>query len=259
MNDEWRHAPSTWNVDLLDVHVWLVNLAQMSAHLANLIPILSDDERRRAERFYFEPDRHRYVLARGLLRVLLGSYSAYAPSKFSYGTHGKPRLAGVHGETDPRFNVSQSGNYILIALANQREVGIDIEYINELPDMEKIAERFFSVREHTLLSAVPAPEKSVVFFTYWTRKEAYIKATGDGMAMPLDQCDMSHPAADPGESVSAVHVQRRPGETSRWSVYALPEITGYASALVIEGHAQHLHCWQLTPRQIPGMLHEKPG
>jgi len=169
-----------------EVQVWTVRLEAGEPEYQATWAWLAPDEATRAARFHFEKHRRSYVLGRAALRMLLAGYLGPAPAKirFSYGEKGKPALA------DParrlRFNASNSGDLAVIAFTEGCELGVDVEYIRRPPpDIEKIAERFFSAREAAELMTLPEAERSQGFFNCWTRKEAYIKAVGDGFAVPL--------------------------------------------------------------------------
>lgn len=245
----WGQPPDTWALDETTVHVWLVAAEQMAPSVGRLATLLAADERHRAARFHFARDRQRYIVAHGLLRVLLGSYLGYPPERLEFvsGPHGKPALAGAAGASPLRFNLSHAHGRVLYAVTSQREVGVDIEEQRELPDAEQIAERFFSVREREVWRAVPAHEKSAAFFACWTRKEAYLKAIGMGLAMPLDAFAVS---LAPGEPARLVEVKGGPYEPARWSLRDLPPIPGYAAALAVEGHGWELACWRWTVAQM---------
>ena len=174
------------------------------------------DERARADRFYFARDREHFIVARGVLREILGCYLKRVPKSlcFCYGSHGKPALAGEFDGEAIRFNVSHSHGVALYAISRGRAVGIDLERIRfDLPVAE-IAERFFSKREDAMLRSLPTDVQHQAFFRCWTRKEAYIKARGEGLSLPLDQFDVS---LAPGEPAAVLGTQRDPSEASRWS------------------------------------------
>src|SRR5919199_1621700 len=134
---------------------------------------------------------------------------------FTYGRHGKPALATGTGGVPLRFNVSHSHGLALYAITRDREVGVDVERIRPEVAQEKIAERFFSPREVTVLRALPTPLQATAFFACWTRKEAYIKATGDGLSLSLKQFDVS---LAPGEPVALLHTIWDPQEAARWAL-----------------------------------------
>lgn len=225
------------------VHVWRASLEQPAARVHQLVQTLSDDERIRAERFRFDRDWRRFIVGRGVLRTILGHYLGVEPGQlqFRYGSRGKPYLAGEFGNCALQFNLAHSHELALYAFTYGREIGIDLEYIRSMPDAEQIGARFFSMRENAALGVFPRSQKLEAFFNCWTRKEAYLKATGDGLARPLDQFDVS---LSPGEPARLLHVEGDVQETARWSLQALAPACGYVATLAVEGHDWHLACWQ---------------
>jgi 4'-phosphopantetheinyl transferase len=248
----WGQPPATWALDETAVHVWLVAVEQMAPSVERLATLLAADERHRAARFHFARDRQQYVVARGLLRVLLGSYLGQPPARleFAYSPHGKPALVdagGATGASPLRFNLSHAPGRVLYAITSRRAIGVDIEELRDLPDAEQIAERCFSRRERAALRAMPAHAKTAAFFACWTRKEAYLKAIGTGLATPLDGFAVS---LAPGEPARVVEVRGSPQEAARWALHDLPPIPGCAAALAVEGHAWDLAYWQWTVAQM---------
>jgi 4'-phosphopantetheinyl transferase len=245
----WRSPPETLVLDRDEVHVWQATLNQTPSQIQSFLHNLATDELARAERFYFERDRDHFVVARGVLRTILGGYLIRAPEclSFCYGSHGKPVLAGESDGDAIRFSVSHSHGIALYAVTRGREVGIDLERIRFDLAVAEIAERFFSRREAAMLRALPTAAQYRAFFRCWTRKEAYVKARGEGLSLPLDQFDLS---PVPGESDAAPGTQRDPSDTSRWSLQELTPGPGYVAALAVEGHGWRLNCWQWpNPRQ----------
>jgi len=166
------------------VHVWRAGLDVSSELLQRLGASLAPDERERAARFHFQKDRERFATARGILRDILGRYlgASAAALAFHYGGTGKPALEGY---PEPRFNVSHSDGLALYAFAIGRDVGIDVELIRPGLSEERIAERFFSSSEVDSLRSMPKERQNEAFFRLWTRKEAYVKGVGMGLAIPL--------------------------------------------------------------------------
>jgi 4'-phosphopantetheinyl transferase len=218
---------------MLDVPEWQVR---------RLWQTLTADERQRAERFLFEKDRTHFVVSRGLLRVLLGGYLRQDPPhlRFTYGPHGKPALATHTGRAPLRFNVSHSHGLALYAVTRGREVGVDVERIRPEIAQEKIAERFFAPREVTVLRRLPPLLQTSAFFACWTRKEAYMKAKGDGLALPLDQFEVS---LAPGEPAALLRTAWDPQEAAGWALQDLEPAPGYRAAVAVAGHDWHLTCW----------------
>lgn len=213
------------------LRVWLADLDRHGADAAELA-LLSEDERARAARFHFDVHRRRFVACRALLRRLLAADLGTAPQDvaFQYGPFGKPALAG---ESDLRFNVSHSDQYALVGLTRGRDLGLDIERVRALDDLERLAETVFSPAERVELWQVPPASRPEAFFNGWTRKEAYIKARGDGLQRLAD-FDVS---LGPCEPVRLRRVQGEPDEPARWSLTALTPIPGFAAAVCVEGPA----------------------
>jgi 4'-phosphopantetheinyl transferase len=224
-------------------------LDQTPSQIQRFLNNLAADEQARAERFYFERDREHFIVARGVLRAILAGYLNRVPEclSFCYSSHGKPALAGESDEDAIRFSVSHSHGVALYAVTRGREVGIDLEHIRSDLAVAEIAERFFSRREVEMLRTLPTEDQRQAFFRCWTRKEAYIKARGEGLSLPLDQFDVS---LAPGEPAAVLGTQRDPSEASRWSLQELTPGPGYVAALAVEGHGWRLACWQWPdPRQ----------
>jgi 4'-phosphopantetheinyl transferase len=214
------------------VHVWQQVGVADGPSLEWLRSLLCSEERQRAGRFRFDKDRHLFITARGWLRALAGAYANCRPADvaFHYSDRGKPELAGG-APTDLRFNVSHSGQMILLAFMLGRRVGVDVEKIRSDFSIAEIAERFFSPAERACLRNLPAAVQHQAFFRCWTRKEAYIKATGDGLSLPLDQFDV---AFAPNQSAQILETRPDPAEAERWSLWDLDVGDLYAGALVVE-------------------------
>ena len=240
----WEPAQAQWTLDEDEVHVWCAALDLPGDAVQRFWPLLAADESSRASRYVFARDRTHFVVARGLLRVILGGYVNLEPAalRFVYGAHGKPALAHDPGGVALRFNLSHSGSFALYAVTRQRELGIDIERVRpEFAREGGIAERFFSPREVAALRALPLSLQATAFFACWSRKEAYIKARGLGLAIPLESFDVS---LTPGEPAALLHTADGPQETSRWAMQELAPVPGYAAALAVAGHDWRLRCWR---------------
>ena len=218
-------------LDTTEVHIWQASLDGRPADIFE--SFLSPDEIARADRFHFPRDRQHFVVARGLLRNFLAAYLGVNSSelRFSYGAQGKPFLL-LDGQAQINFNVSHSHGRAAYAFSRGRELGIDLEYVKEDFDDELVAKRFFSRAEVLALRTVPPEIRKQAFFNCWTRKEAYIKARGEGLSMPLDQFDVT---LRPGEPVALLNNYREEREVSRWSMESIPAPEGYVGALVAEG------------------------
>jgi len=222
-----------------EVHLWRVDLSELAAEEQRWQPILSADEQARAARFHFAHDRQSFTATRALLRTILGSYVAADPAQlvFCYSEKDKPFLDPAHTGVPLEFNVSHSGAIALLAFARGRALGVDVEQIRENFDPAAIAQRFFSAHEQRQLSALAPPEKYRGFFRCWTRKEAYIKAVGSGLSLPLDQFDVS---LEPAEGNALLATRPDEAEAARWSLQEVPAGDGYLAALCVRGHGWRL-------------------
>lgn len=212
----WDKPPAGLTAD--EVHVWHPELDPWVERVPWLTQILSPDERARAERFCFPRERQHFFVCRGLLRVILSRYLKLAPHqlRFSYGRWGKPALACHEPESRICFNLSHSHGAALYAVTRDRSVGVDLEQMRPLPDIEPLAKRFFSQREFAVIDSLSRAQKQVAFFKGWTRKEAYLKATGEGLS-GLEHVEIS---VAPGEPATLLSIGSSPGATERWSIYA---------------------------------------
>jgi 4'-phosphopantetheinyl transferase len=224
-------------------HVWRASLAQPRSQVEALQDILSPDELVRANRFRFERDRWRFVVGRGFLRQILGTYLNVVPSQleFIYQLSGKPELAGPGGQSPLRFNLSHSCDLVVYAVTLDRRIGIDIESVRRTVDVEAIAQRSFSPAEAQSLCSLPPEEQQAAFFTCWTRKEAYLKATGMGLSRPLDQFTVS---TLPTEPARLLEVPLDPDEPQRWVLNDLPLGAGYAGAMAVEVGVRRIDYWE---------------
>ena len=168
------------------------------------------------------------------MRQVLAAYLEVAPDQleFDYGVRGKPALRARPGSNWLRFNVAHSEELALVGVANGSDLGIDVEYARPMPDALSIAEHYFSLPERTALRSAEGETRQHTFFTYWTRKEAVLKATGDGLSLPLDQVDVAWTCAD---APHRVEVQDLSGTRHRLHVLDLEPAPGYVGALAIGG------------------------
>ena len=205
------------------------------------------EERERASRFHFEKHRRRFIVGRGVLRLLLGRYLRIAPEevRFAYGPYGKPSLGGEHGGNRLRFNASHSHELAVYGFVHEQEIGVDVEYVKDDFQSEEIAVRFFSAQEVQTLTALPKYERHAAFFRCWTRKEAYIKAIGSGLSHPLDQFDVTLTADEPAALVRDAQDAEAAG---RWEMFNLEFTERYAGALIVEGREHRLHGFELPYR-----------
>ena len=241
LNSTWPLSPKNIHLDENAIDVWLVDLEQSDMVRAKLWPLLNEEEQARAKRFYFDIHRNHFIVGRGLLRILLGRYLNVAPDKivFAYGEHGKPFLPN----TNLNFNISHSYGMALLAFTHGRELGVDIEQIRPLEDAAAIAKMNFSAKEVTEYTAVPDAQKPLAFYNCWTRKEAFIKAIGEGLTCPLDSFDVT---LIPGEPAQLLQVKGSTAEANKWRLQSLNPVEGYVAAIIATGQDWQLNCWQWT-------------
>lgn len=250
MHLQWQPAAHPPALTADAVHVWRIALEIGDSLHSRLRDILAVDERQRADRFHFEKDRRHFTAGRGALRTILAGYLGRRPEeiRFTYTNYGKPLLTGANEAL--RFNLSHSHGLALLAVTLGREIGVDIEFIrdNLERDGELLAERFFSPREVATLRSLPPEMRREAFFHCWTRKEAYIKAHGMGLSLPLDQFDMT---LHPEEPAALLATRHDPAEARRWSMRSLLPAEGYVGALAVEGHSWRLECGHWSAEENP--------
>lgn len=263
---QWRPGPVSPEIESGDVHVWRVSLDTPSSVDAD--EILSEDERVKAARFHFERDRRRFIKAHSALRIILARYpgmpetrqrdAAYprargeensalncgpAELEFELNGYGKPSLVSRPKPSGLRFNLSHSHGIALIALTRDREVGVDIEFMR--PDFAggEVAEHFFSPLEVAQLDSVSPALRTEAFFNCWTRKEAYIKARGEGLSLPLAEFDVT---LIPDSPAAMVGNRLDPGEVSRWAFQELFPAADYAATFAVEGGYSQIRLWDFN-------------
>jgi 4'-phosphopantetheinyl transferase len=243
---DWRGDGAAFVLAEGVAHVWRASLERPAAQREALWQFLSADERARAERFYFERKRQFFIVGRGLLRWLNGRYLQIPPAdvQFSYGEHGKPALAGERGV---QFNVSHGQGKLLIGFARGAALGVDIEQIRLLDDADNLARRFFSEAENEAYVSVPPAQKGEAFFNCWTRKEAFIKAVGEGLSYPLRQFDVT---LRPGEPARLLRVKGSVEDAARWSLFSLTPFPGYRGALVVAERPWTVRCWDADAAEL---------
>jgi 4'-phosphopantetheinyl transferase len=222
-----------------EVHLWRIDLANVAPSEERWKEFLTGEERTRAARFHFPRDRQHFTATRALLRIVLGGYANSNPAtlQLQYAANGKPSLLRSAAQDAVEFNVSHSGEIAMLAFARGRALGVDVEYLRDNFDHEAIARRFFSEQEQSQLTALPRGERHHGFFRCWTRKEAYIKAEGVGLSLPLHQFDVS---LKPGDTNALLATRPDGNEATKWSLQEIPAADGYVAALCVRGHG-----WQL--------------
>ncbi len=239
----WRPGPPRPSLAEDQVHLWLAKLDLQLPHVGSLWGSLSEDEKTRARRFYFSRDRERFIATRGLLRAILGRYLGQEPAslRFRYGPHGKPYLALGGDALDLRFNLSHSHNLALYAVAHGREVGVDLERVRFDETAMEIATQFFSTRELAALRALPERTRTETFFKYWTVKEAYLKAKGEGLGGEFEKFIVR--LEDGRAEVLQTDADQLEEERGAWEINVSEPMPGYVAALAAAGRGWHLKAW----------------
>lgn len=246
---DWSSPPIDLQLESDAIHVWRASLDCEGSVLPRLEAVLSPDEKARAARYLFQRDRDHFVVSRGILRIILSLY-IQRPARdlrFIYEPEGKPSLELMRGDPSIHFNLSHSEGLAVYAFSGAREVGIDVEAIRSNIDEREFASRVFSSAELAELHALPHDLQSLGFFHCWTRKEAYIKARGLGMGIPLDSFDVSLSPGYP-EVLRSV-------DSSRWRLCSIQPASGFVGAVVGEGKGWDLRLWNWADWNLIGRFH----
>ena len=242
----WKFPSQNLVLSCQEVQLWRASLDIPSHQVDKLATILSEDEQLRAQRFYFEKHKHRFIVARGLLRKILASYLGIAPEaiQFQYSAKGKPSLA-MDGEKTAlnftlNFNISHSQGFGLYGFTRDRLIGVDIEYINSQTEVNQIAQRYFSDREYELMKTLSPLEQKIAFFRGWTAKEAYLKAIGSGIG-DIAEVEV---ALSPQQQLSLLSIRGDRQAASQWSLVEVEVDPEYQGAAAVEGHNWQLSCWE---------------
>ncbi|MBP8109702.1 MAG: 4'-phosphopantetheinyl transferase superfamily protein [Caldilineaceae bacterium] len=220
-----------------EVHIWSISLDQPD-QIQPCSDLLCHEEAARAARFYFDRDRARYIVGRGQLRLILGQYTELPPERlrFVYNAYGKPSLDAHQNGLGVEFNLSHVGGHALCAVSQGCAVGIDVEEIRDL-DYLQMAATVFSAHEQAVLRTLPAAQQPIAFFNGWTRKEAYIKAHGRGLSMPLADFDVT---LAPGEPVRLLATRPDATGVKDWSLYGWRDDEGRVAALAVAGQNRRI-------------------
>jgi 4'-phosphopantetheinyl transferase len=221
-----------------DIHLYRASLDCGDVELFSRT--LSADEHARAERFRFAIDRQRFIVRRGILRQLLGRYLDLAPSQvtFAYTSQNKPYLP----DDALQFNLSDAKHLALYAFAHE-PIGIDVEHIHAMTDMDDVAEMMFSPTENAVYRALPNEQKAQGFFNCWTRKEAFIKAIGEGLSYPLEDFDVT---LKPDEPARILRIRQDMNAAQQWALYSFSPEDGFQAALAVQGHDWQISCFSWT-------------
>jgi Phosphopantetheinyl transferase len=225
----WPAPSGSLHLEEHQTHLWAWCLDLEGPELARLNDLLSPEEQLRARRFRFDLHRNRFIAGRGQLRLLLSHYTKQEPAKlqFSYGPHGKPKLVGM--EPSLQFNLAHSAELALLAVNRTISLGVDLEELHPLDDAPALVARFFSSRENLAFQQLPENQKLTAFFNLWTRKEAWLKATGQGIGYSLDKVEVSFL---PDEE-ARLHSVPENTSASEWQLTSLKPATGFTAALAV--------------------------
>jgi 4'-phosphopantetheinyl transferase len=225
-----------------EVHVWYAFLNNSAGQCAAYDELLSKKEKERASRFVRDLDRFRYILRTGILKKLITRYSGLRPGmlRLTYGPYGKPALDDALNVDHLCFNNSESGGHALYAFAQDREIGVDVEQIRDIPEMAHIVRLFFSKAEQAAFVSLLPQEKIKSFFDGWARKEALIKALGGGLSIPLNKFDISPGPENLGTFISRDEVLN---PTSKWTIQDVSPSQECSAAVAVEGGGFTIRCW----------------
>ncbi len=239
---DWITALDDVSLEHNKIHVWRCSLEQSSQQIRKLEATLSESELKRAQRFHFDRGRTHFIVARGVLRIILGCYLKIKPEDicFRYGRKGKPSLSGEMN-SHLCFNVSHSHNIALFAFAYDCKIGVDIEYVSGDRTFQGIADRFFSRQEVSALNALPEDKKRDAFFDLWTCKEAYLKAIGTGLSFGLDKVEIN---IDSGKCSGLASINGDNDEAGLWTLTTLDVASGYSASLAVDGIGRDINCFQ---------------
>lgn len=241
----WLDPPPQPTLQRDEVHLWRIALDQDDATRDGLCRLLSVNEMVRMQRYRLQRHRERFAVKRGALRTILGAYLRRPPQsvRFDHGPQGKPRLAGQQGDGGLRFNLSDSQGLAVVAVACQREVGVDIEAIDPDRPIQRLAERFFTPREAAHLAALPPQERPQAFFRLWAQKEACIKARGGGLSIPLNSFEVPlTPTTEPALIQSGQEAEPR-----CWTLRQFEPGLAFAGALAVENTGWAVRYWSWIP------------
>lgn len=235
MDLDFIPPPARLALQLGDLHLWRIAL-DVPQPFAD---VLDPQEKARAARFLRRADRNRFTIVHDALRRILGSYLDTDPAglAFEYSSRGKPALAGYPFQ----FNLAHSRGLALLGVCLDQRIGVDLEDLERRIDITQIVPRFFAAEEAAAIAALQGKEQRQAFFTAWTRKEAYIKATGEGLAQALDSFIVSIPPDDPPRLLS---VAGQPDEPARWSFTSFSPAPGYVAAVAVEGQRLRISAWE---------------
>ena len=246
---QWEPTPAKLFLAPDSVHIWRARLDQPTPIFEQLQSSLSSDEQARAAKFVFDRDRQHFAAGRGILRNILGAYLGVSPDavQFVYGHTGKPFLASSLAQSTLQFNLSHSHGLAVYAITHSKEIGIDVEYLRPIAERDPIVAQNFSPQERAVFTTLPASEKDTAFFNTWTCKEAFIKASGDGLSFPLDRFSVSFGSS---ETAPLLSVADDSAIVSEWSLASFVPETNYLAAFAIRAALTQIHFWTWQSDQV---------
>lgn len=232
----WQLAPLNLNLELNEVHIWLVDLDFNLDLVDQLNNILCEDEQIKARKFRFEYLQNRFITTRANLRIILSKYLTISPQNivFNYGEKGKPSLVKNINPEAIEFNVSHSENLALYSFIKQKKIGIDIEKIRDNCEVENLAQRFFTNNEYQIISRLRGRKQLQAFFQAWTSKEAYLKATGEGLGGGLDKIEINLE----NEARKILSIKDNQHLLENWTLHKIDINQDYIATLALENFQQ---------------------
>jgi len=243
VSEIWDNGPASSELSENLVHIWKGRTDDSTLNVDKLhMEILSQEEKKRVSRLISAKDKRRFIVSRSLLRKSLSHYLEAAPSevRFTYNKYGKPNIDPQYHPENIKFNLSHSENLALYAITQNREIGIDVEYIRKVDKADKIVKRFFSKEEGEFYHSQPNKKKNWAFFTLWTRKEAYSKARGMGIGLPTKEFDLQLVPPEINHSNDI----RAENKASKWSLINIEVDSDYLAALATEGYDFEISHWK---------------
>ena len=240
----WLNPPDNLILSEEEAHIWRADLELDECFESSFLKLLSPDEKSRAHKFRFAKDRRNFIIARGILRSLIGKYLEINPAEisFQYSEFGKPSIAN---NNSLRFNISHSQNIALFAFTKKFNIGVDVEFVNPNIEAKDIANNFFSPNEIKKLLLLPEQQQTLGFFNCWTRKEAFIKAVGEGLSFPLHKFEVS---LEPDKPAKLLATDWDPKAVSNWSIFSMSPGANFVGSLAIEGLVEKVKFWNWQKR-----------
>jgi 4'-phosphopantetheinyl transferase len=248
-NFVWRLAPDSIEQMEHVINVYRIMLDISDGDIEDMARLLAPEERQRADRFKFPKHRARFIACRAQLRLVLAGFNQLPPDSlvFTYNQFGKPSLTNACGGSSIQFNVTHSHDLGLIAVTTGMQVGIDIERIRPDIDFRHISRQFFAKGEVKSLMSLPPEQQVEAFYTCWTRKEAFLKARGEGLTIPLDHFEVS---LKPDEPPRLLHSSPTIQGLADWTFSDIKPGTGYTASLAVNRRDWQFNCWQWPLRKL---------